>query len=226
MLRLVIKSTYRLFSSIACLTQLIWVLKCLHWVRSFRKKVQVLLLWKFVLLYSFIILKKRNGLNYLIRTSINHILYKLSYKFYRTRFFYQIIFLLFYFPFSNKYVCWLSVGFSFNINGKLRVLLVQWFIMDWRFLRSCMRRDRVKREVGMADMWTAKETKPVLVVYARRRQARPPFTHPTRKTTMTAAAAAAAVTTTKLGLFQNNYAFFSHLLSSCRNIAAYSALYL
>lgn len=74
--------------------------------------------------------------------------------------------------------------------------------MGRRFLRSCMRRDRVKREVGMADMWTAKETKPVLVVYARRRQARPPFTHPTRKT-MTAAAAA-----TKLGLFQNNYAFF------------------
>lgn len=35
----------------------------------------------------------------------------------------------------------------------------------------------------MADMWTVKETKPVLIVYVRCRQARPPFTHPTRKTT-------------------------------------------
>lgn len=83
--------------------------------------------------------------------------------------------------------------------------------MDRQFLRSCMRRDRIKREVGMADMWTAKETKPVLVVYAR--QARPPFTHPTRKTTMTAAAVAAAAKPSLSKQLRILLCSFSHVTS-------------
>lgn len=44
-------------------------------------------------------------------------------------------------------------------------------------------RNHVRREDGGLQKRTVKETKPVLIVYVRCRQSRPPFTHPTRQTT-------------------------------------------